>query len=230
MARKFKALGLALVASFALSAFGASAAQATFSFTTSTATTDLTGSIDPGFKDVFTTSEGTVECTTIAFTGTGKEAAAKEQSIQPSYSGCTAFGLSAHVNASACTYLFTTPTAGAAGERTGAPPHVKCPGGGSITITPTLFGFSVCTSKIGEQTPTGGHIIYTNKTDTNGSGKMILTLHTTATGVHYIGTGGVCGPNGVTSTDGTYTGTEILRAYKHGSAHTNANQVDVTTS
>jgi hypothetical protein len=229
MARKFKALGLGLVAMFALSAFGASAAQA-FPFTLSAAPADLTGFIDTPAKDVFTTSEGTVECSTISFTGTGSAVSATEQSIQPSYSGCTAFGLTAHVNASACTYLFTTPTTGPANERTGEPPHVKCPGGGSITITPTLFGFSVCTSRIGEQTPTGGHIIYTNKTDNNGSGKMTITLHTTATGVHYIGTGGVCGPNGVTSTDGTYTGTEILRAYKHNSTHNNTNQIDVTTS
>jgi hypothetical protein len=233
MAHKLKALGLAFTVAFVLSGIVASAAQATFPFTVATSPTDLTGSIDPGGTEIFSTAEGSVECGTISFTGTDNATSVSEQSIQPSYSNCTWFGVTANVNASACQYLFTTPTTGAAGERTGEPFHIKCPGGGSITITPTLFGVSICTLRIGEQTPTSGHIIYTNKTDNNGSGKMILTLHTTITGIHYIGSGsagGTCGANGVTETNLTLTSTTIYRAYKDGQAHTNANQIDITTS
>lgn len=226
MTKHLRTLGLVFVAVLALTAFAASAAQAKFSYTAGEAPADLTGSIPAGSEDVFSTEGGTVKCTSISFTGTSTLTTASEQKIEPHYNNCTAFGLTAHVNATPCYYTFTTPTAGAAGERTGEPPHVICPNNGSITITPTLFGGSVCTTTIKENTPGGGHIIYTNSGTATA---MDILVHTTVEKIPYTSSGGACGTAGA-HTDGKYTGTETLIAYKHGKPHEPANQISLTVS
>jgi hypothetical protein len=218
MTRKLKVLGLTVVTSLALSAVGASAAQATFSFTAPEGAVDLTGS--QATQNVFTTGGGEVKCNTAQFVGTNTAASAQTQTITPHYSSCTAFGFTAHVNATPCTYVFSTPTIKIkAGEYTGAPPQVNCPAGG-ITITPTFFGSSVCTATIGTHTPTSGHVIYKNE----GAGTTRDVLVTsTVEGIHYTSTGGVCGESGKTLTDGKYTGSVTLKGFKHNLAHTTAN-------
>lgn len=227
MAQYISKFTLMVTAMLALGGLGAAGAQATFSFTLEKVPVSVTGSIPAGSEEVFTTAEGTVKCTTSSLTGTVPSLTSSELKLEPHYSNCTMFGLTAHVNATPCYRLYTTPTAGSVGNRTGEPPHYKCPGGGATTFTPTLFGGSVCTLTMEEQTPTGGHVIYTNS---GGAGKeMDLLLHTTDTGIHYKGTGGVCG-NGETHSDGTYTGTWTLRAYEDGQAHDAAHQVGLTVS
>jgi len=228
MNRKLRALGLTFFAALVFGAFAAQAAQATYSFTAEKQPVFLTG--EQTTQNVFTTTEGTVKCNTAVFEGTSEELEAEEQKIQPHYSNCTAFGLSAHVNATGCYYTFTTPTVDLGnGERTGAPPHLVCPEEGKITITPTLFGFSVCTSEIEEQTPTEGHVIYKN---TGGTGKeMDIEVESTVEGIHYKATGGACGEGGgATNTDGTYTGSVTLRGYEDGEPHDAAHQVGITVS
>jgi hypothetical protein len=230
MNRKSRVFGIALIAALALSAVVAQGALAKFSFTAPergvTDTTFLTG--EKTSNHVFTTTEGEVTCTTISFSGSAVGKSTSEVSIAPSYSGCTAFGFAtAHVKVNGCTYLFTTPTIANSpnpGDYTGESPHVKCPAGKSIEITPTFFGASVCTSKIGEQTPTSGHVIYTNAGGATTT--MDVNVNATVEGIHYIGTGGVCGPNGVTSTDGKYTGSVTLKGYKN-AAHTEQTAVTV---
>lgn len=231
MTHPLRSLGLALAAVLALSAFAASAAQA-FEFTTTTAPVKVTGQVHNGAtggKHVFTTGGGEVTCTTISFTGTSTVTASKEQTIEPSYSGCTAFGSPADIKMNGCDYLFTTPSVDAGGgKRTGAPPHIICPTGNRIEITPTFFGASVCTTFIKEQTPTGGHIIYINS-GINNHREMDLTVETTVTGVGYTGTGGVCG-HATETFNSSYNGWTTLRAYEDGQPHDAAHQVSLTIS
>jgi hypothetical protein len=226
MNRTLRTLGIAFVAVLALSAFAASAAQAEQSFTVTEIPASLTGEVDGTSNDVFTTAKGTVECNKISFTGTTSVLKATEQSITPKYEECTGFGFTTHVTTTGCTYQFTTPKT-VAGLLTGDPPHIVCTAGNSIKLTPTFLGASVCTSTIAAQTPTGGHIIYTNIGPTGN--EEYVTLHTTVTGIHYVGNGSVCGEN-KTNIDGTYNGLENLTAFKDPSKHETTDRIGVTVS
>jgi len=157
------------------------------------------------------TPGGTVTCTAISLAGSAKGPEQSQIALSPSYSGCKAFGFgNAHVNANGCTYRFEAPTTEpSAGQYTGAPLQFRCPAGKQIEITPTTFGVSVCTQKIGEQNPTGGHNIYSNNSESGV--KMDFLANVTAEGIHYTGTGGVCGTSG---TNGTYSGQSTLRGYE----------------
>jgi hypothetical protein len=217
MTRKLKALGVAFVASLALSAVMASASQAKYHFTAPEGPVTTTGT--QVAQNIFTTGGGEVKCNTALFTGTNTAASATQQLIEPHYSSCTAFGFTAHVNATPCTYLFTTPTVKLnATEYTGESPHIQC-AGGPITITPTLFGGSLCTASIGAQTPEG-HVIYKN--EGVGTTRDVLVTATVIS-IDYTSTGGVCGESGKTLTDGEYTGSVTLKGFKHNLAHTTAN-------
>jgi hypothetical protein len=223
MIRNSKAFGLALVAMLALGAFMAQAASASPLTTTGGITAHLTGDQESSHK--FTTPNGSVTCTTASFDATQVTEASgqiNELTVAPTYSGCAAFGFAtAHVSVNGCTYTFTTPTKIASG-----PPvkvtwsgssqlHIVCPAGKSIEITPTTFGVSACTQFVGTQTPTGGHVIGINAGTAE---KMDVTLETTLSGIHYTGTGGLCG-NGETHSDATYTGNSTVKCYKN-AAHT----------
>jgi hypothetical protein len=225
MIRNIRALGIALMAVFALSAVAAQTAAAGENLT-------IEGIVAPakGFATgtkttthVFATPNGEVVCSTISFPSEAVQAGGtvSEVTVNPSYSGCTAFGFAtAHVTNNGCHYLFTKPTDLGGGKWTFHPPHIVPTSGSTcnFTITPTFFGASVCTQTVENQTPTGGHVTATNGTAANG--KMDVTLHTTLTGIHYKGTGGVCGEN-VTNTNATYTGDVTIECYKN-AAHTEA--------
>jgi hypothetical protein len=119
MIRKFKVLGPALVAVFAMSALGASAAQATAGTLTSEGKTVIvTAEQTTGHRFTLTNhkiGEGfaTVECTTAEFTGSFVSASmegATVFTVQPVYEGCKAFGLNATVTTTGCDYLLHTVT------------------------------------------------------------------------------------------------------------------------
>jgi len=104
MIRKFKTLGLALVAVLAMSAFVASAAQAQL-FTANAYPTTVTATSALG-NDDFNTEAGSVECKS-HFEGTLSEASS-DITITPTYTECKAFGFaSATVNMNGCDYTFT---------------------------------------------------------------------------------------------------------------------------
>jgi hypothetical protein len=222
--RKFKMLSLAMVAVLALGAIGAQAASAAFNFTAPGAgasqVIELTGTKIT--NHVFKNAGGEVTCSTISFSGSATGPEQTQQTSIPSYSGCSAFGFAeAHVKMNGCDYLFTAPTTEPeAGKYTGEPPHFICPVVGGVKqkaeITPTFFGASVCTQFIPEQTPTGGHVIYSNS-GTAGTG-MDVVVKSATTGIHYTGTGSSCG-NSETHSDGEYTGETTLRGYSN-AAHT----------
>jgi hypothetical protein len=244
MIRKYKAFGLALMAIFAFSAVvaqGASAVPLTVDLPEKTAV-HITGNQATQHK--FTTPNGSVTCSTAVFDATPTTEAGgaiNEMTVAPTYTGCAAFGFAtAHVNVNGCTYTFTTPAKIAGGvtwtptiivkheggvETNTGQLHIVCPAGKSIEITPTTFGVSACTQFVGTQTPTSGHVVGVNSGGTK-TGEMDVLLETTLSGIHYTGTGGLCG-NGETHSDATYTGNSTVRCYKN-AAHTE--QVDCTFS
>lgn len=211
MTRNLKILGLAVVAALALSAVVASGASAKHHFAAPNAPTDGTGSQTT--QNIFTTSGGEVKCNTATFSGTQGAIRSSSVSVTPAYSGCTAFGFATtHVKMNGCTYEFTTPTVNlGGGQFTGEPPHVRCPAGAQIEITPTFFG-SVCTVKVPPQTPTSGHVLYQNQ-GVDATRDVLVTSG--VTGIHYtVQPGGtLCGASG---TNGSYTGSVTLRGYQDG--------------
>jgi hypothetical protein len=195
MTRKFKSLGVASLAVFAVMAVGMSAAQA--------APTDLTfgtasGTVHAGqtTEQVFTTNAGTVRCSTSTQTGSWSgNATVSTLEVTPSYSGCKAFGfLSATVDVNGCKYHF------AGGENTTGLVSIKNCTNAAKDMTVTTFG---CVVHVPEQGPLS-HVLYTN-----GAGDVDVNAQ--LTGIKYTATEGC--PNGSgTFTNGTLTGGATLTA------------------
>jgi hypothetical protein len=171
---RFKTLGLALVAVFAMSAVVASAASA--NFTTGTDSTTLTGS---GGTQVFETGGGAkVECTSASATITGVGTAQSELTGTPTYSGCTltegGITRNAEVDPMGCAYVITT---------TGQI-HIECSGSNVITVKAFIAGsFQQCFD-VHPQTPTAPNVHFTNQLDPATS-KWDFTIVSTVTGITY---------------------------------------------
>ncbi len=182
MKRNLKALGLSLVAVFAMSAMAAQAASAEPLFQSDEAHTIINGSQNG--THVFEAGEGNkVTCTTANFAGTSTEKSQASLTITPTYSGCSAFGFATtHVNMNGNDYLFTS-TDG------------KVNLNGSVSLTPTVFGFSVCTVKVLPGT-------FETISYANASGDV--EVEAAATEISYEETSGSCGIG--SGEDGTYTG------------------------
>lgn len=193
MIRNLKVLGLAVVAVLAMSVM-ASAAQAA-EFHSEAESTTFSGS--QVTQNVFTAGGSEVKCNTAEFTGSQTGTSVAEVEVQPTYSSCTAFGFAkAHVKTAGCKYAFTasSSTAGAA--------RVACSGTSKIEITPTFLGSSVCTIKIGSQTPGTPSVDYAN--EGSGSSRSI-TVTATVGGISFEEvSGGGCGVG--SGSNGTYTG------------------------
>ncbi len=133
MIRNFKALGLALIAVFAMSALVASAAQAAAGeFTAESYPVTLTGS-QVG-TNTLTVGNGArvVSCTTASATGT-LAGTSTTLTLTPSYSGCTSTGaLPATVTVNGCDFSLTSNTVTAT-TGTGSA-TVACPAGKEIIV------------------------------------------------------------------------------------------------
>ena len=229
MNRNYKAIGLALVAMFALGAFvaqGASASPLTIEGIAN-GTVFVKGD-QGGGEHEFKSAAGTVKCKEAEFPGSGtvKEGKVEELTVTPTYKSCTAFGFAtAHVKMNGCTYTFTTPTSLGSGKVTwnGASQlHLVCPSEKVIEITPTSFGVSVCTLTIAAQTPTGeagkeSHVVGSNSGTPTA---MHVFLDITLFGIHYIGHGAPCDPEpgGVKTTtqiNGSLIGKSTVKCYKN---------------
>jgi hypothetical protein len=198
MNRKIKALGLALVASLAMSAMVASAAQAQF-FHSSVAHTLASGS-QVG-NHVFTAGPGfgNITCTTANFHGTQSAQTVTSQTITATYSGCKDSVAGRTVHVPAVNYTFTAPkTATGASE-------VHVLNGFTFTIT-AGGGLGECKVEIPAQTVSG--IVYHNLGGTNG-----VTVTTSSTGVDSVTSGGFfnCGIANGPHTEGTYTGHTTMK-------------------
>ncbi len=176
---------------------GAGASQKTF----------LTG--EGTAKPVLNTS-GTVECTSSSFSGSVSGPEQTSVTLIPTYIGCSAFGFAiTQTKTNGCTYRFEVTAEPSAETYTGKPFQIICPAGKEIEITPTSFGVSVCTQKIAEQTPSKGHVVYTNNAELGV--QMDYLVNATVEGISYTGTGGACGNSG---SNATYSGQTTLKGYE----------------
>ena len=209
MIRNLKALGLALVAVFAMSAVAAGSASAEeYAFHSSASFTTLTGSQSGATNDVFTTDAGTVTCNTATYHGAISAAETTTISLAPTYSSCTLepFG-SAVVSPNGCEYLIHAETQVDENDFETAT-EIVCPSGKEITVVASLFGTTKCTVHIPPQS-LGTGITVTNQT--TAAGVSDIQAHISFSGITYTetpGSGfGACeGSGGATTHNGTYTG------------------------
>ena len=205
MIRKFKALGLALVAVFAMSALAATGASAA-SFNSEANTTIVTGD-DDNSTHTFAAGGVAVECTESTFTGTQSGTASATLSVRPIYNGCTFLGEPATVHTTGCTYEFSAVT-NATGH---LPAKIECTGSNMIKVTTSACSLTFNT------TDTDRGVTATNL----GSGKTAdVTIHATAD-AEFTKSGPLCFL--VVGNKGTYTGTSTLKGYTdtaiHGDLH-----------
>lgn len=192
MKRNLKAMGLALVAAFALSAVAASAASADFT-TTSDGTTNLTAKALT--SQVFTTGAEEVKCANVAANGSVEGTTQESVTAVPVYTNCSvsneAGTFTAFIDVNGCTYEFTTDTE----------VHI-CQSGGPIVVTAEIVPpFKSKCLEIGKQTPTNPEVHYTN--EGSGGADMHVIVESTVEGITYKKVG-PCG-----STEGSnasYTG------------------------
>jgi hypothetical protein len=152
----------------------------------------------------FTVGGMTVTCTTATFSGTASAASAT-QTIDPTYTGCTASGIKATVTGfnntgHSCDYLFN-----ANGETA-----LNCPSGDvKIEAGP-------CTVTIEAVRNTN---LKTNTYTNNTPGVGQITVDTNVTNIHAIVNSGFgCPVAGGTYTNAAYTGTTVISGKDNGGA------------
>lgn len=200
MTRNLKALGLALLAAFAMSAVAASSASAVKEFHSDIEPTVLTGTDTPGTTSEFEIpGEEPTTCAGNHYEGTVATKTAKEITIEHTVTTpCDTGGITTHVAFNGCHYVFTLEegifnTAGGT-THTRGPAHIVCPAGQSITLEITVPIFADCIVHIGAQTPTIPTVDYTNQ----GAGTTRdVEVVSTIKGIAYTVTGGgVCPASG----------------------------------
>jgi hypothetical protein len=196
MTRNLKALGLALVAVFAVSVVGASAASAATEFHAEKAPVTLTGSQHAG-EDVFTTDAGNVSCENASYAGSQATATALTSSAVATYTGCHAtFGLNASIDVNGCQYIFHADTKKV---------DISCAAGKVIAVTAPG-----CEITVGSQTG------LSSATFTNvGAGTTReITIDVGLAGIKYEehnkGFFPTCKFNTVATTNGTYNGAALV--------------------
>jgi hypothetical protein len=178
--RNIKILGLALVAMFSMSAVMAVSASAD-TLKAQAYPAQLTGTAEPEFKDVFTTTAGTVTCPDSKYDATigANVLTGASVSVTPTYpaTGCTGFGFPAVIHHNSCSYQFKV-LAGTAGTV-----NLACSGSDEMTITAVSAGVTKCTVHVKPQTDIPGTVKYTNIAGG-------ITLEVNLTGIHYTHTQG----------------------------------------
>jgi hypothetical protein len=184
MIRNLKALGLAVMAIFALTAVASSAAQA-IEFHSEIENTTVTAKTETGSNSVFDAAGASISCASGTFTGSQAAKTSPTLTVTPAYSGCTFLGvLNVPVNMNGCQYTFN-----ANGE-------VAVIGASCTAIT---FEAELCKVEVGKQSGLK-EVTYTNI----GAGttrEVTVTPH--VTGITYTSSG-LCPKNG-TFSDGNYT-------------------------
>jgi len=180
MFRKLKALGIALVGVFAMSAMTASAAHAV---------TEFEGTADSTLNGVqinthaFVLNKAHITCPSFTATGTLSEAKTKEITLTPTYKNCKVGSHPAIFDFTGCDYTFT-----ASGEV-----HLECPTGEHVDIIGTEFGENICTITVFGGSFLGSH--YSNEFNFL-TGKFDVRVFHSMTGIEYREhpeNGGNCG-------------------------------------
>jgi hypothetical protein len=204
MSRNLKALGLALVAVFAMNAMVAmvASAESAFKFKLEGTPTRLTGQQHAG-NDVFTAHTGTVSCDGVTYFGEQLGTEVSEMTFAPTYSECKAFGLfNIPIVINNCRYTLK------AGTKTGATfigsVSIVCPAGKVIEVRAPG-----CTTTVGSQSNIGS-IVYTN---IGAGATREVTLDVAITTLKYEEHRplfGICATNTVATTNGTYNGAGVV--------------------
>lgn len=177
MIRNLKALGLALVAVFAMGAVMASAASAQGKLTSDGPVTldgSQTGAASANQLSAF---GSTVQCTTVTYTGHKSDvtphalipSGSSSATINPSYSGCTAntsLGVKpATVDLTSCDFELTIGAATAGGGGWGVTAHLDCDTGDEAHVeiyNDANHTERICTVTFGEQTAHGADVLNTS--------------------------------------------------------------------
>jgi hypothetical protein len=191
MTRNLKALGLALVAVFAMSALVTSAASAAEFHSEGENTTVTASQVN---THVFKTTAGEVTCAKATFSGTQAAKTASSITVNATYSEChiNFFGskVSATVNMNGCDYVLYASNKA----------DIVCPAGKKIVVSA-----AGCTVEVGGQTGKTT-VSYTNKENKH------IDITPNLTGISYNHTGFTCGTG--SGTTGTYTGTTTASGNK----------------
>jgi hypothetical protein len=200
MHRKFKVIGIVLIAALATTAVSAAGAQAK-SFHSETATTYFEGS-QVG-TNVFTTTAGTVKCKKTTLTGHITISITITISIHKNHSECTAFGQAATVTTGGCEE--TLNANGTVESLTG------CTSGGVVVHVPS----GNCTVTVPNQHFSGANVTYAN--EGAGTTRDILETADVTSKISYTvdGPGTICGTAGSYNQEGTYTGSITMKGYKN---------------
>ncbi|HEX7278554.1 MAG TPA: hypothetical protein VF255_02915 [Solirubrobacterales bacterium] len=194
MTRKLKALGLALVAVFAMSALSAASASA-IEFHSAVAHTELRAEQHAG-EDTFTVNAGTVRCSHVTYAGTESFATSSFQTVTPTYTGCRAFGfVSTTIDTNGCSFHFSS---------NGQSFSIFCGAGNPMAVT----AFN-CWVTVGTQL-NAGFVVHTNQ----GGTPIDVTVDMNITGIKYTQhSKSFPGCTNGTFTNGTYTGSATMQGF-----------------
>lgn len=217
MNRKLKALGLAFVAAFAMSAVVASGASAAETFHSDGHHTILDAESIGAAGQVFKTTVDTLKCTGVSVDGTTNETETHELTATATYSGCSAVGLklTTRVTMTTCDYKFTSTLVEHTGQKH-AEVHIECTNPeDEIDIEALFLGAYRQCVKVPPQTPTTPGVTYSN----GGSGSTEdIVVKATVEGIKYTEVG-ICGSNTVHN-DGTYEGEVTVKGTDTEGNHT----------
>jgi hypothetical protein len=198
MKRNLKALGLALVAVFALSVVAASAASAAGEkFHAAVEPSVVTANNEGEGNHVFAAGGTEVKCTTAKFAGTATAKTATSQTVHPTYSGCTFLGETATIDTAGCNYILYSEVP-AGGD---AKVEIECSGSNQIKVTAPG-----CTLSFGSQVTVGG------ATYANLATNPKTTTVKSTTKATFTKSGALCFL--VSGNEGTYTGSVITKTYE----------------
>jgi hypothetical protein len=190
-----------------LCALGAVTASSAFaaSFTFGAAPATITGSQATLNVIEFTNSTHVervkTKCSVVSFEGTASVATANELTLTPTFSGCTGGGLAETIKMNGCKFTFTGASSAAL---TVSLDIAGCTTGKTITMTQ-----GNCTISIPAQSELA-HIVFTS----GGSASEMDALATvTITTLQSTQTGSECPAPGLTSSDGSYSGTITFKAF-----------------
>jgi len=199
MIRTLRFLGVAVLASVALSAVASSASADTF-FSEENKTVTLTGTQEE--TDIFAVHAGEVKCKHVGYVGTVSNSPTTTVKVKPTYKECTFVGLAATVNVGTCEYLFHINDV-VANDTTGTV-DIVCPSG-DITVTAPSAGTAKCIVHVPAQTGLGT-ATFKNVGAAMGSTREV-TVEVHLTGIKYSQTAGTAETGNCTTADNTVNGT-----------------------
>jgi hypothetical protein len=237
MTRNLKMLGLACCAVLALAAFGAQTASANVlhHFKVGAAKADITATghpTEPAQKFFAKPGGAAIECKQVHLEGTQVAETTTTLELTPTYTECSAAGFPLTVTDEGCKFVFHAETT--LDPVTGvenAPTDLNCEGGkGKIDWKIPAIGCTITYSdRSGANTVNQGlHGIHYVNTQTSGEAETV-TAEWHDSNIHYESTGcGLAGISNGTHATGTLLGKVTIKAYKSGTEHIVANQINDT--